>query len=255
MGFNFFILLSRNKKQDKEIQSIHSAFKKKFGLSFKDLSLLRMALTHRSYGEGKISNERLEFLGDAVLNLVATDHVYGSMPEADEGDLTKARAMVVNKTILGKLGISMGLLDLLLYARDEIQSDERALTSLSANALEALIGAIFLDRGFDAASRFVLDRIIQPILAGLIDQVQADHKSRLQELCQANFKVHPEYRIVKKTGPEHRRTFYVEVRIKGKVYGHGSGRSRKEAEQMAASHALSLLESQESTVLSQKEQG
>lgn len=247
MGFYLFDFLSRKTRQDKDTKRIHSAFKKTFGVSFKDISLLRLALTHRSYEEGRVSNERLEFLGDAVLNLVATDYVYGSMPDADEGELTKARAMLVNKTILGKLGVRMGLLDLLLYAREEIQSDERALTSLSANTLEAIIGAIFLDRGFSCASRFVLERIIDPIAKGLVDQVQADYKSRLQEICQTSFKIHPEYRIVKKTGPEHRRTFHVEVRIKGKVYGHGSGRSRKEAEQIAASQALEVLESQAPT--------
>ncbi|MGQ9603847.1 MAG: ribonuclease III [bacterium] len=250
MSFNPLNFLSRKKNQDKEIRRIRSAFRKRFGVDFKDLSLLRMALTHGSYEGSETSNERLEFLGDAVLNLVATDYVYGSMPEADEGDLTKARATIVNKAILGRLAMRMGLLDILLYARDEIESDERALISLSADALEAVIGAIFLDRGFSFASRFVLDRIIMPISSGLIDQVQPDYKSRLQEVCQAIFKIHPEYRIIKKTGPEHRKTFYVEVKIMGKVYGHGAGRSRKEAEQMAASQALAILEKPESSIFS-----
>jgi ribonuclease-3 len=206
-----------------------------------------VALTHRSYPdpeESPVSNERLEFLGDAVLGLIASDHLFRSMSEADEGGLTKARSRIVNKTALGRIGMKLGLLDLLLYARDEIRRDERALITLSADALEAVIGAIYLDKGFKTACDFVIDRIVDPVSDGSSGHVTVDHKSKLQEMCQARFKVHPEYRIVKRVGPEHRKVFHVEVRIRGETYGFGSGRSRKDAEQVAAGQAVLNLSSE-----------
>jgi ribonuclease-3 len=144
----------------------------------------------------------------------------------------------VNKHALGKIGMKLGVLDLLLYARDEIRDDERALVTLSADALEAIIGAIYLDQGFKVACDFVVDRIVDPFSETSPEHLTVDYKSRLQEICQARYKMHPEYRIVKRVGPEHRKVFHVEVRIKGGTYGFGSGRSRKEAEQVAAGQAI-----------------
>jgi ribonuclease-3 len=208
---------------------------------FRDATILKTALTHRSRvepeGQG-VSNERLEFLGDSVLGLIASDYLFRSMEEADEGELTKARSRLVSKNVLGRIGIKLGILDLLLYAREELRDDDRALTTLSADAVEAVIGAIFIDRGMRCASRFVIDRIIDPMSDVSPDEIGGDHKSALQELCQARFKVQPDYRIVKRTGPEHRKIFHVVVRINGETYGFGSGRSRKEAEQVAAGQAL-----------------
>jgi ribonuclease-3 len=185
-----------------------------------------------------VSNERLEFLGDSVLGLIASDYLFRSMDEANEGELTKARSRLVSKNVLGKIGLRMGVLDLLLYAKEELRDDERALTTLSADALEALIGAIYMDRGMACANRFVVDTIIDPMSDAFQDEIATDHKSALQEVCQAKFKVQPEYRIVKRVGPEHRKIFHVVVRISGETYGFGSGRSRKEAEQVAAGQAL-----------------
>jgi ribonuclease-3 len=160
------------------------------------------------------------------------------MDEADEGELTKARSRLVSKSVLGRIGIRLGVLDLLIYAREELSDDERALTTLSADALEALIGAVYIDRGMASAARFVIDRIVDPIGDISADKIASDFKSALQEVCQARFKVQPDYRIVKRTGPEHRKVFHVVVRINGETYGFGSGRSRKEAEQVAAGQAL-----------------
>ena len=235
-------------KADEDTARVHKRFRDRFGITFRDPAVLRTALTHRSSADpdtGVASNERLEFLGDSVLGLVASDYLFVSMSEADEGGLTKARSRIVNKNALGRIGMKIGVLDLLLYARDEIRDDERALVSLSADALEALIGAIYLDRGFRAAAAFVTDMIVDPMSDGSTGHTTVDHKSKLQEVCQARYKVHPEYRIVKRVGPEHRKIFHVEVRIKGETYGFGSGRSRKEAEQVAAGQAILNLSSEE----------
>ncbi|MFH1312775.1 MAG: ribonuclease III [Candidatus Eisenbacteria bacterium] len=240
-------LLGRGGAAD-ETARIHSHFKKSFGIWFNDPWLLRVALTHRSYPDREgisVSNERLEFLGDSVLGLIASDYLFRSMSDADEGVMTKARSRIVNKTALGKTGMKLGLLDLLLYAREEIRNDDRALLTLSADALEAVIGAIYLDKGFNAACGFVIDRIVDPVSDADSPHATVDHKSRLQEICQARFKTHPDYRIVKRVGPEHRKVFHVEVRIKGETYGFGSGRSRKDAEQVAAGQAILNLSSED----------
>jgi ribonuclease-3 len=225
---------------------IRRAFERRFGVAFRDPVILKTALTHRSKLEPEgagVSNERLEFLGDSVLGLIASDYLFRSMDEANEGELTKARSRLVSKSVLGRIGIKLGILDLLLYAREELRDDERALTTLSADALEALIGAIYIDRGMACASRFVIDRIIDPMSDVSPDEIGSDYKSALQEVSQARFKVQPDYRIVKRTGPEHRKVFHVVVRINGETYGFGSGRSRKEAEQVAAAQALLNLTS------------
>jgi ribonuclease-3 len=233
------------RSRGKEQQGAGPSFAGRFGVHFSDPGLLKNALTHRSYlGEDpeSASNERLEFLGDAVLDLVASDHLFRLMDSADEGGLTRARSRIVNKNVLGKIGIELGILDMLRYAREEIHKDERALTALSADALEAIIGAIYLDQGFSAAYRFV-DSNVFSCLSGLPpEDRQVDYKSRLQEISQARFKVLPEYRTLKKVGPEHRKVFHVSVMLKRKSYGEGFGRSKKEAEQAAARQAIEKLE-------------
>jgi ribonuclease-3 len=222
-----------------------SSFRRKFGIYFSNPDLLHTALTHRSYlGENPEcdSNERLEFLGDAVLDLVASDRLFRMMEEAAEGDLTRARSRIVNKNVLGKIGIELGVLDLLLYAREEIHKDERALTALSADALEAIIGAVYLDKGFSAAYSFV-EKSVFSCLSGLSpEDHQIDYKSRLQEISQARFRILPEYKTLKKVGPEHKKVFHVSVFLKKKPFGEGFGRSKKEAEQAAARQAVEQLE-------------
>jgi ribonuclease-3 len=235
-------------KTDPDTARIHALFQKKFGIRFDDPTVLRVALTHRSTADpdtGVVSNERLEFLGDSVLGLAASDYLFCSMDDANEGELTKARSRIVNKNALGRIGMKMGMLDLLLYAREEIRDDERALVTLSADALEAVIGAIYLDKGFKCASEFVTNRIVDPVSDESTGHATTDYKSKLQEICQARYKTHPEYRIVRRLGPEHRKVFHVEVRIRGETYGFGSGRSRKEAEQVAAGQAILNLSSED----------
>lgn len=236
--------LFKGRGNEEEKGSI-SSFGRRFGVHFSSPLLLRTALTHRSYlGENpdRTSNERLEFLGDAVLDLVASDHLFRMMDSADEGDLTRARSRIVNKNVLGKIGMELGVLDMLLYAREEIHKDERALTALSADALEAIIGAIYIDRGFSAVCKFVEDNVF-PCLSTLSpEDRQVDYKSRLQEISQARFKVLPEYKTLKKVGPEHKKVFHVSVLLRKKPFGEGFGRSKKEAEQAAARQAIESLE-------------
>ncbi|MGD9140596.1 MAG: ribonuclease III [bacterium] len=221
------------------------SFARRFGIHFSDPSLLETALTHRSYlGENpeRQSNERLEFLGDAVLDLVASDHLFRVMENADEGGLTRSRSRIVNKNVLGKIGMELGVLDLLLYAREEIHKDERALTALSADAIEAIIGAIYLDRGFSSAYKFVENSVF-PCLSELApEDRQVDYKSRLQEISQARYKILPEYKTLRKVGPEHRKVFHVSVLLKKRPFGEGFGRSKKEAEQAAARQAIEQIE-------------
>ncbi len=235
------------RKGDAEARRLRRAFGAKFGIWFKDSMILKQALTHRSCLElegNDVSNERLEFLGDSVLGVIASDHLFRSMAGANEGELTKARSRIVNKNSLGRIGINLGILDLLISAREELREDERALTTLSADALEAVIGAIYLDQGYKRVSEFVIRRIVEPVGESVPEELLSDYKSRLQEVCQATFKIQPDYRIVKRVGPEHRKIFHVVVRIKGETYGFGSGRSRKEAEQVAAGQALLNLSSE-----------
>ena len=234
-------------RADADSKGLRDEFQRKFGITFRDPIVLKTALTHRSMLEPEgvnASNERLEFLGDSVLGIISSDYLFRSMEEANEGELTKARSRLVSKNVLGRIGLKLGILDLLLYAREELRDDERALTTLSADALEAVIGTIYIDRGMACASRFVIDRIIDPMSDVSPDDLATDHKSALQELCQAKFRVQPDYRIVKRVGPEHRKIFHVVVRINGDPFGFGSGRSRKEAEQVAAGQALLNLSSE-----------
>ena len=197
---------------------------------------------HRSWcaeHAGHASNERLEFLGDAVLGLVVTDHVYATHPDLDEGALTDIRKTVVNSVALAEVAESLGLGEHLLLGRGEERSGGRSKPSILADALEAIIGATFLASGLDAASALVL-RVLGTRLA-TAQADAADHKSRLQELSAQLFSHAPRYEA-EATGPDHARQFHVTATIAGVPYGTGSGRSKKQAEQAAARAAVSVLQ-------------
>jgi ribonuclease-3 len=199
------------------------------------------ALVHRSWcaeHPGHPSNERLEFLGDAVLGVVVTDHVYRVHADLDEGDLTEIRKTVVSSVALAAVAADLGMGEHLLLGKGEEQSGGREKSSILADAMEAVIGAVYLASGLPGAQDLVL-RILGPrLLTARIDG--ADHKSRLQELAAHRFGAPPRY-AVEATGPDHARTFYVTVSIGEVPYGHGEGRSKKQAEQAAARAACDAL--------------
>jgi ribonuclease-3 len=213
----------------------------RLGIEIQDTGLLKRALIHRSHSAE--SNERLEFLGDAVLDLLVSEHLYGRFPTKDEGELTEMRAALVGKRILTECAEQISLKDHLFLGKSEMGLDARGLDSIMSDAYEALIAAIYLDCGLEAARRFVRSEILSRAPGILADKRNVNHKSELQHLAQAEGWGMPRYRVCAETGPHHRREFEVEVRIDGKVRGVGRGESKKVAEQRAAQQALRILAS------------
>lgn len=218
------------------------------GIEFNELTLLDQSLTHSSYiyesnKKGHLSNERLEFLGDVVLSLVVSHYIYNRYPEYLEGGLAKMRAAIVSRPVLAKLGRSLNLGRYLLLGKGEESSGGRERESILANTFEALIGAIYIDKGFREAERFILENLEDEIL--LIEKRIHihDNKTLLQELTQERFKALPNYEIVRVSGPDHQQVFEVRVLIDGKVYGNGKGPNKRRAEQEAAKKALEKISS------------
>jgi ribonuclease-3 len=204
-----------------------------------DPDVLRRALTHRSYAYengGLPTNERLEFLGDSVLGLVVTDTLFRAYPDLPEGQLAKLRAAVVNARALAEVGRTLGLGDFILLGKGEESTGGRDKSSILADTVEAVIGAVFLDRGLDEATTLV-HTLVDPLIARSA-QLGAglDWKTSLQELSASAGLGVPEY-VVGESGPDHAKTFEARVRVGGELFGHGSGRSKKEAEQQAAATA------------------
>jgi ribonuclease-3 len=214
--------------------------------TFKNAELLKRALTHKSYANEKkvpSDNERMEFLGDAVLNLVVSERLMLTCPNATEGDLSRLRAAVVSEPALATIARTIGLGDYLLLGKGEEQTGGRDKDSLLADSLEALIASIYFDAGKDAAQAFVILFFEEVIKKTCASGGTLDYKTTLQELCQERLKQLPEYRIVSESGPDHRKQFEVEVWVKGLLFGRGTGRNKKEAEQHAAKEALEKLTS------------
>ncbi len=219
---------------------------KTLGYSFRDKALLVNAMTHKSYvneypDAAGPDNERIEFLGDAVLDLVVSEYLMDALPTADEGELTRIRAEVVAMPSLAELAGSLGIGRELLLGKGESGSGGREKPSLLADALEALFGAVFVDGGYEAA-KFVVLPLFVPLLKQASVEAGQDHKSRLQELLQATRNELPVYRMIDASGPPHDRVYRVEVLIGERVYGMGKGRTKKSAEQVAAAAALMLLD-------------
>jgi ribonuclease III len=225
------------------------------GHRFTKQDLLCQALTHRSFvaeqgirgaNAPAADNERLEYLGDAVVGLVTADSLFRLYPELPEGALTRLRGALVSRRNLAEVARLLEVGNHLRLGRGEDRSGGRAKTALLANAMEATIGAIFLDGGLDAARRLIEARVIAPSVARLREQLTAaggvgDFKSALQELLQARKQGQPEYRTTGETGPDHRKRFFVEVCVGGEALAEGSGLTRKIAEQDAARLALERL--------------
>ncbi len=221
-----------------------TAFQNKIGYQFRDSSLLEKALTHSSFYRGKgqgvgKDNERLEFLGDAFLDAVIGESLYHRLPESEEGGLSKLRALVVCEIALSRVARELEIGEFLFLGHGEDQSGGRKRDSILADATEALIGAVYLDGGFDHAKDLIL-RIFNTTMEEAIDgRLFSDYKSEFQELIQlrrAGDSI--EYVSVGSEGPDHDKTFHVELLVNGKAFGAGTGKSKKEAEQNAARHAI-----------------
>lgn len=223
------------------------AVEQALNLNFSDKALLRRALTHRSYINENPDypledNERLEFLGDAVLDFITGEYLYHRYPEMAEGRLTNLRSALVRTERLAQFATELKLGDHLFLGRGEEESGGRQRLAILCDAFEALIGALYLDNGFEAVREFVC-RAIEPALEEILDLDNAkDAKSRLQEMAQSHYRLTPTYRTVKEEGPDHAKEFTVEALIGDKAYGSGKGLSKQIAAQAAAEQALETLE-------------
>ena len=222
------------------------ALERRLGYRFRDVGLLEHALTHKSKAHedatgGVVDNESLEFLGDAVLGFVVADLLYREFPHFDEGQKSKAKAALVSTTALAELGQKIGLGAYLLLGRGEEKTGGRQKQALLADGCEAVIAAIYLDGGIDAARDCILQELAEEIEHVRSPDFLRDFKSALQERVQSNGGPLPEYVVVSESGPDHHKTFQVEVRDSGEPLADAAGRSKKEAEQEAARIALTRL--------------
>lgn len=222
-----------------------AAHAQKLGVTFNDLGLLTEALTHRSYlNENRTTsghhNERLEFLGDAVLELAVTHFLFVRFPNKPEGDLTAYRAALVNTYSLAETAEGLGVNDMLLLSKGEKKDTGRARQIILANAFEAILGAIYLDQGFAAAEAFVSRALYPKIDSVLKNRTWQDAKSQFQEVAQEKNSVTPTYRTVSESGPDHDKQFTVAVFLADREVARGEGKSKQEAEQAAAQAALDL---------------
>ena len=215
----------------------------KIGISFKDKNLLEQAFVHRSYlnenPKFKLPhNERLEFLGDAVLELSVTDFLYRNYPDKQEGELTAYRAGIVNAVILGEIGHELGFNNYLILSKGESKDLGKARQYILANTIEALIGAIYMDSGLEAATKFINGFILPKLDEVLTKELWRDSKSFVQEMAQEHFSATPVYKVLRQSGPDHDKLFTSGIFFNDKLIAEGEGRSKQEAEQEAAEKAL-----------------
>lgn len=219
---------------------------KTINYKFKDGSFLNEAITHRSYLNENPKwksphNERLEFLGDAVLELVVTEELFNRYPDSAEGPLTNLRAALVNYHIMARVGHEIDLEDFILLSKGEAKDSGRARDVILANAMEALIGAIYLDGGYKTAKDFINNFIMEHLAEIVKEGLDKDAKSLLQEKVQQDLQLTPHYKVLKEEGPDHAKIFIVGVYFDGKVIAQGKGYSKQEAELEAAHNALETL--------------
>ena len=221
-----------------------AAFEEKIGYTFKNKNLLHEALSHSSYAneckKGRNSNERLEFLGDSVLSIVISEHLFNHFKHLPEGDLTKIRASLVCEKALFEFSKQISLGEFILLGKGEENTGGRTRPSIVSDAFEAVIAAVFLDGGMEAAREYVLGFIPKDLDRNSAKKLQ-DYKTILQEIIQRNPEEKVEYVLRSQSGPDHDRHFVVEVCLNTNVIGHGEGHSKKQAEQQAAKEALKLM--------------
>jgi ribonuclease-3 len=231
-----------------DFESVFNALLSRLGHSFADEGLARQALTHKSYANEQVpsigDNQRLEFLGDAVLGLVVAEALMDQLPCAPEGELTPRRAALVNETTLAEVASELDLGSAMLLGRGEEMSLGRRRPSILADAIEALIGAVYLDAGLSAASQVALRLLSGRLSHAARGKLQADPKTQLQEQLQAQGQEHPIYRVADTRGPDHDKEYEVEIIINGEILAVGVGKSKKEAEKRAAQAALGSLATQ-----------
>ena len=217
------------------------------GATIGDKNFYIEALIHRSFLEENeqfnFSNERLEFLGDSVLNLVIGEFLFNKFPKEEEGFLTKVRAKMVNRNALSLIAENLKIGDLLILSSNVPKSITHSSKSMLSDALEALIGAIYLDKGLETCKKFINKNILEPALKSGEHLVDENYKSQLLEFAQARRMDIPVYHIISEEGPHHDKTFTAEVMVEGKLLGEGQGKSKKEAEQCAAKEALLMINS------------
>ena len=226
-----------------------SVFEERIGYRYNDINLLITALTHSSYaneckprGEQVEFNERLEFLGDSVLSIIVSDYLYKHYPDTPEGDLTRIRASAVCEKTLGKLALDLELGKFMRLGHGEELSNGRERVSILADAFEALLASIYLDSGSrEVAEKFLMPRVIPEIKQFVENGKNKDYKTLLQQIVQQERGEILEYVLTGEEGPDHAKTFTVEARLNSNVIGHGKGKSKREAEQMAAKEALVLF--------------
>jgi ribonuclease-3 len=217
----------------------------KLKLSFTDKRLLNIAITHSSYANQKKNikyNERLEFLGDSVLQLTITEYLFQTYQYKSEGELTKLRALIVCENSLYELAKLWDLGKYMYMSRGEELTGGRERVSILADCVEAVLAAIYLDKGFDEVKRYIIKNFKGIISKAINNEIILDYKTKLQEILQKNGEVQIQYNLTKHEGPPHRREFFVNVTVNNKVMGQGVGYSKKEAEQVAAKEAIERLE-------------
>ena len=220
-----------------------SAFEERIGKEFRDKRLLEAAFTHRSYLNenrrvGAEHNERLEFLGDAVLELVVTEFLYAKYPEKPEGDLTAYRAALVNTQSISMAAQELGMNEFLLLSRGESRDTGRARQIILANAFEAIIGALYLDQGYDASKDLIAAQLFAKVDEVVEKKLWHDAKSKFQELVQERASVTPTYQMIDQSGPDHDKKFVIGAYIGNERVATGEGKSKQEAEQDAAQKAI-----------------
>lgn len=222
-----------------------SEIEEKIGVIFKDKKILNTAFVHRSYlNENKAikeHNERLEFLGDAVLELVTTEYLYQKF-ENPEGDLTNWRSALVKTESISDAANSLGFEDYLMMSRGERSSTGRSRQLILANSFEAVIGAIYLDQGYEAAKKFITEKLLFKLDKIIKEKLYIDPKSRFQEIAQEREGITPRYEVISEDGPDHEKIFVVAAKICDKVWGKGSGPSKQIAQQEAAKKAVAKYE-------------
>ncbi len=220
-----------------------SPFEKSIGIKFKNKDVLQQAFTHRSYinenpKSGLSHNERLEFLGDAVLELVVTDHLFKTYPDHAEGDLTAYRSALVNAVVAAEVAQSLNMNDYLLLSKGESKDTGRARQTILANAYESFIGALYLDQGYNVCEKFIQKTLIPKLEDIIHKKLWRDPKSHIQEEAQERLGVTPSYEVLGQLGPDHDKFFTVGVFFGDKKIAEGKGRSKQEAQQAAAQAAL-----------------